>query len=148
MRWNNGFQSFKTHKARLVLLQLWPVATTKYHILLDNKVHFILQVGKSICIPYIKCLSYTQIYNCVPVGLRYIISTDKSYTDYKKKLEIRTSRVTRSSRFCNYSNVVTVGHNELWQPLAANRLTVTSQMLWPLATTNCGGLWPQKLDLE
>ena len=28
----------------------------------------------------------------------------------------------------------------LWRPEAANKVSVTTQMLWPLATTNCGGL--------
>ena len=36
------------------------------------------------------------------------------------------------------------GHNELWRPEAANKVSVTTQMLWPLATTNCGGRKPQK----
>ena len=57
-------------------------------------------------------------------------------------------RVTRSSRLGDYSSVVAAGHNELWQPLATNRLSVTSQMLWPMATPNCHGLRPQELDLE
>ena len=63
-------------------------------------------------------------------------------------LSIVVYRVTISSRLGDFSSVVAVDHNELWRPLAANRLSVTFQMLWPLATTNCGGLWPHKLDLE
>ena len=52
------------------------------------------------------------------------------------------------SQFRDFLNVVAIGHNKLWQPLAVNRLSVTSQMLWPLATTNYGCLRPQELDLE
>ena len=40
--------------------------------------------------------------------------------------------------------MVAFGHNELWRPEAANKVSVTTQMLWPLATTNCGGRKPQK----
>ena len=42
---------------------------------------------------------------------------------------------------------MTFGHNELWQPLAANSLLMTSWMLQPLATTNYDGLWPQIASL-
>ena len=52
------------------------------------------------------------------------------------------------SRLGDITSVVALGHNELWRPSAANKPSVTSQMLWPMATTNYGGLWPQKLDLE
>ena len=34
--------------------------------------------------------------------------------------------------------VVAASHNELWQPNASNSHSVTSQMLWPPATVNCG----------
>ena len=57
-------------------------------------------------------------------------------------------KVTKSSWFCEFSNVVALGHNKLWRSLAENRFSVTSQMLWPLATANCSGLQPRKLDLE
>ena len=39
-----------------------------------------------------------------------------------------------------FSNVVVYSHNELWWPLAVNRHSVTSQMLWPLVTKNVGAL--------
>ena len=38
---------------------------------------------------------------------------------------------------------VAFGHNELWRLKAANIASVTFQMQWPLATTNCGGGRPQ-----
>ena len=41
------------------------------------------------------------------------------------------------------SIVVSFGHNELWQPKAANSVSVSSQLLRPSATTNCGGQRPQ-----
>ena len=52
--------------------------------------------------------------------------------------------MTRSSWLGDISSVVALGYNELWRPVVANRLSVTSQSLWSLATTNCGSLWPQK----
>ena len=39
---------------------------------------------------------------------------------------------------CDLSIVVAFGHNELWRPKAAESVCVTSQLLWPSATTNCG----------
>ena len=53
------------------------------------------------------------------------------------------SRVTILSRPCDFSNVMTFNYNKLWRPPIANRFSVTSQRLWPLATTNYGGLQPQ-----
>ena len=41
----------------------------------------------------------------------------------------------------SFLNDVAFGHKELWQTLVADRLSVTSQMLWHLATTNYGGIW-------
>ena len=46
-------------------------------------------------------------------------------------------KVTRMSRICDFSSVVSLDHNELWRLPAANKLYMTSQMLWPLATMNC-----------
>ena len=51
----------------------------------------------------------------------------------------------RKESLCDLSNVVASGHNELWRPKAANSLSVTLKMLWPLATTNLGGRWPQMI---
>ena len=48
------------------------------------------------------------------------------------------------SRLGDITSVVALGHNELWGPSAANKPSVTSQMLWPMATMNCGGLWLQE----
>ena len=42
----------------------------------------------------------------------------------------------------DFLNGVAFGHKELWQTLVAYSLSVTSQMLWHLATTNYGGIWP------
>ena len=61
-------------------------------------------------------------------------------------------RVARNSSHCNLTIIVAIGRNELWQLKDTNSLTVTSQMLCPLTTTNCGGgrsqnwplNWPQK----
>ena len=53
-------------------------------------------------------------------------------------------RCQYSAAICDLSNVVAFGHNELWRPRAANNVCVTSQLLWPSATTNCGGWRPQK----
>ena len=60
-----------------------------------------------------------------------------------------------SFRVCDFSNVVTFGHNELWQTPAANSPFVTSEMLWPSAKNKLRRLnaandlfvtliWPQK----
>ena len=38
-------------------------------------------------------------------------------------------------------------HNELWWPNAGNNLSVTSSMLWYLATMKCGGLRWQIVSL-
>ena len=43
------------------------------------------------------------------------------------------------SRLGDITSVVALGHKELWRPWAANKPSVTSQMLWPMATMNCGG---------
>ena len=37
------------------------------------------------------------------------------------------------------------GHNEIWRPKAANRVFVTSIVLWPSSTTNSGGLAAAKV---
>ena len=42
----------------------------------------------------------------------------------------------------DYSNVVTIGHNEMWHILDVNSLFVFSKMLCPRATTNYDVLWP------
>ena len=52
------------------------------------------------------------------------------------------------SQSCIISNLVAFGHNKLWQSFSANNLSVISQTLCPLTTTNCGILQPQTLDLE
>ena len=38
--------------------------------------------------------------------------------------------------------------HELWLPTAANSLSGTVQMFWPLATTSCGDLRPRIASLE
>ena len=48
-----------------------------------------------------------------------------------------SSRVARNSAHCDLSIVVAFSHNELWQPLATNSFSVTSQVLWSFATMNC-----------
>ena len=56
------------------------------------------------------------------------------------------SEVTRGGnnfRYCNISNVVPFNHNELWNSLTMNSLSVTSRMLWPSATMNCCAQRPQ-----
>ena len=37
------------------------------------------------------------------------------------------------------------GHNEIWRPKAANRVFMTSIVLWPSSTTNSGGLAAAKV---
>ena len=41
------------------------------------------------------------------------------------------------------SNLLALGHKQLWGPLTANSCLRDSRMLWPQATTNCGCLWLQ-----
>ena len=41
------------------------------------------------------------------------------------------------------SNVMVFGHNKLCQLPIVNSLPVIIKVLWPLATTNCGGWRPQ-----
>ena len=55
--------------------------------------------------------------------------------------------VARHPGHYDFLNDVAFGHKELWQTLVADSLSVTSQMLWHLATTNYNGLRPQKLIL-
>ena len=50
--------------------------------------------------------------------------------------------VARHPGHYDFLNDVAFGHKELWQTLVADSLSVTSQMLWHLATTNYGGIWP------
>ena len=45
-------------------------------------------------------------------------------------------------------NLVPFGHKELWQPLPRIGVPVTSTMLWPMATTNCGDLRSQNSVCE
>ena len=45
---------------------------------------------------------------------------------------------------CDLVNPLTSCHKQLWRPPAANRLSVTSRILWPLVTRNYGGLQQQK----
>ena len=40
------------------------------------------------------------------------------------------------------NHVVVFEHNKLWQSPDGNSFSVTSQVLWPKAATNCGDLWP------
>ena len=40
-----------------------------------------------------------------------------------------------------------IGHNELWQSLAANSLSVTLKMLWPLSTTKFRCYWLQMVNV-
>ena len=49
--------------------------------------------------------------------------------------------------YYNVTFASTFGYNTLWFPLSANSLSVTSQMLCPLATTTCGGHWLQIASL-
>ena len=51
--------------------------------------------------------------------------------------------------YCGFSNAVSFSHKKLLWPMAANNLSITSQMSWALATTFCGdrrthisSLWP------
>ena len=39
-----------------------------------------------------------------------------------------------------------IGHNELWQALAPNSLSVTLKMLWSLSITNCRSNWLQMVN--
>ena len=48
--------------------------------------------------------------------------------------------VARYPGHYDFLNDVAFGHKELWQTLVADSLSVTSQMLWHLATTNYGGI--------
>ena len=50
-----------------------------------------------------------------------------------------------AAAICDLSIVVAFGHNELWRPKAAKRVSVTFQMLWPSATTKSEGLAAAKL---
>ena len=50
------------------------------------------------------------------------------------------TRVNRFARYCEFSNAVAKGHDELWWLKAMDRLYVTPQMLWPLAITNYSNL--------
>ena len=39
--------------------------------------------------------------------------------------------------------IYNIGHNELWQSLAANSISVNLKMLWSLSLTNCRSNWLQ-----
>ena len=49
-----------------------------------------------------------------------------------------------SATICDLSIAVAFGHNKLWRPEAANRVSVISQVLWPSAITNSGIRRPLK----
>ena len=51
-------------------------------------------------------------------------------------------------RFCEFPNFVAIGYYKLWWPMIANISFETSQMLWHLATRNCGGLCLQKIVIQ
>ena len=44
---------------------------------------------------------------------------------------------------CNMANFVSFSYIELWRPMATNSFCVTSEILCPLPTTNCGSRRPQ-----
>ena len=53
--------------------------------------------------------------------------------------QVLAQRCQSSAATYDLSIVVAFGHKELSGPKATNRVSVTSQMLWPSATTNSGG---------
>ena len=91
---------------------------------------------------------YFMQYNSIKKSLKHELFWFSMYS-VRRRHELR---VARNSSHCNLTIIVAISRNELWQLKATNSLTVTSQMLCPLTTTNCGGgrsqnwplNWPQK----
>ena len=75
-----------------------------------------------------------------------VLITSKEYSEWNVILEPNIASlyrlsVARHPGHYDFLNDVAFGHKELWQTLVADSLSVTSQMLWHLATTNCGDIW-------
>jgi len=87
---------------------------------------------------YIILSEYMSCYFGAPE--RWSLHAATNITAQQERYEV----VTRILNFYNFSTAVAFGHNELWQPLATNSISETSQVLWLLVTTNCSGLRPQK----
>ena len=47
-----------------------------------------------------------------------------------------STSVPAKAGICDLENLVAFGHKQLWRPPVANRLSVTSRILWPPATRN------------
>ena len=103
----------------------------------------LLDFGKEIRKYYV----YFMQYNSIKKSLKHELFWFSMYS-VRRRHELR---VARNSSHCNLTIIVAIGRNELWQLKDTNSLTVTSQMLCPLTTTNCGGgrsqnwplYWPQ-----
>ena len=53
-----------------------------------------------------------------PVNGAFLVGRgDSGRSDHRNEAQGHYNRVTRLSRFCNFSNIVAFGHNELWQTL-------------------------------
>ena len=76
------------------------------------------------------------VYNCSSRSNR---SCSRSSNSIRSSASNCRQRCQSSTAICDFSIVVAFGHNELWRPKAANRVSVTSQVLWPSATTNSSG---------
>ena len=49
----------------------------------------------------------------------------------------------RTHNYYHSPLISNIGHNELWQPLGANSISVTLKLLWSLSITNCRSNWLQ-----
>ena len=76
-----------------------------------------------------------------------VLITSKEYSEWNVILgpniaSLYRLNVARHPSHYDFLNDVAFVHKELWQTLVADSLSVTSQMLWHLATTNYGDIWP------
>ena len=78
------------------------------------------------------------------LGPRHYLRSYQPLSKRNKLFKGYTQRWQSRAAICDLVVVVAFGHNELWRPKAAKKVSVTSQILWPLATTNSGCRRPQK----
>ena len=79
-----------------------------------------------------------RLASCLP-GSSSTTSTSSDHLNFYLRTD-QGKRCQLAADICDLLIVVAFGHNELWRPKAAKRVSVTFQMLWLSATMNCGGL--------
>ena len=87
-----------------------------------------------------------RLASCLP-GSSSTTSTSSDHLNFYLRTD-QGKRCQLAADICDLLIVVAFGHNELWRPKVARRVSVTFQMLLLSATMNCGGRRPQNLLLS